>query len=381
MASILDYLDWRGDLPLTVSPFNEVDNFILTQVVSLDLTGLVPADDGSISIGETMERYRALCAEKGCYLGLLAPRETVPLAERLPETARFMDMKLSHYINHVDSEKTEQFSAVTFHLPDGSLYLSYRGTDDTIAGWKEDFLMALEESVPAQRRALAYLEQVARDQKGPIRLGGHSKGGNLAVYAAMHAPAEVKERILRVYNNDGPGFPAHVLKTEAYTSIRDRVETILPQFSLVGTMLTQEERCTVVKSNYMGPLAHDGFRWEVLGTRFVRCEGLSRSSRAFDEALDNMLDSMDVSRRREFVEELFDALSATGAVTLTDLTENRLTQALEVAKKLRSPEVSNFMSSVISHTLREYFASAGREWKEELKEELSATAKRLSRRK
>jgi len=133
----------------------------------------------------------------------------------------------------------------------------------------------------------------------------------------------------------------------------------------------------VVKSNDAGPLAHDGFRWEVLGTQFVRCEGLSRSSRAFDEALNEMMDTMDLSQRREFVEELFDALSSTGAVTLTDLTENHLAQSLEVAKKLRSPEVSRFMSGVFSHALREYFTSAGKELKAELKEELSASARRL----
>lgn len=233
--------------------------------------------------------------------------------------------------------------------------------------------MALEESVPAQRRALAYLEQVAEDLKGPIRLGGHSKGGNLAVYAAVHASPAVKERILTVYNNDGPGFPAAVLQTAAYASVRDRIVTILPQFSLVGTMLTQEEHCTVVKSNHPGPLAHDGFHWEVLGTQFVRCEGLSRSSRAFDEALDDTLSELDIHQRREFVEELFDALGATGAVTLTDLTENHLAQSLEVARKLRSPEVSRFLSEVLSTTLREYFASAGRE----IREELSSSVKRL----
>ena len=123
MANILDYLDWRGDLPLWAAPFNEVDNFILTQVVSLDFTGVISMDGPGLPIGEAMARYDALCAEKGCYLGLLAPKETVPLARRLTETPRFRDMTLSHYINHVDTEKTEQFSAVTFRLPDGSLYL------------------------------------------------------------------------------------------------------------------------------------------------------------------------------------------------------------------------------------------------------------------
>ena len=377
MANILDYLDWRGDLPLSVSPFNEVDNFMLTQVVSLDFTGAVPADGECVSIAEAVARYDALCEEKGCYLGLLAPKETVPMTRMLAETVRFRDLRLSHYVNHVDNANAEQFSAVTFHLPDGSLYLSYRGTDDTLAGWKEDFLMATEEAVPAQRYALTYLEQVARENAFPIRLGGHSKGGNLAVFAAVYASAPVKERILQVFNNDGPGFPARVLDSEEYAAVRDRIVTILPQYSLVGTMLTQEENCTVVKSNDIGPMAHDGFRWEVLGTAFVRCEGLSRSSRAFDEALDDVMASLNVEERRRFVEELFDALGATGAVTLTDLTEKRLAQSLEVAKKLRSPEVSDFLSKVFSNTLREYFASAGKELREELKEELTASARWL----
>ena len=186
-------------------------------------------------------------------------------------------------------------------------------------------------------------------------MGGHSKGGNLAVYAAASVPAEVQARITAVYNNDGPGFDEAFLASEGYRRIAPRIITLLPQYSIVGTLLTQAESCTIVKSSKPGVAAHDGFNWEVLGTAFLRCEHLSRRSRAFDETMQEMLQRMDQSERAEFIDTFFDLLCADGAVTLTDINEHKLRSALELGRELRKEKtVQRFAVDAAEQMLKEY---------------------------
>lgn len=359
MANILDYLDWRGDLSFAASPFNEVDNYILCKVGTPDFTGILPADDTPVPLAEAVRAYFDRHGTRGDYLGALSSPHVGPMLRRLPQTERFRELQLSSFVNRVDLENTEQFSAVVVTMPGGKRYVAFRGTDDTIAAWKENFLMGVQDVVPAQEDALRYLIRIAQAYPGPLILGGHSKGGNLAVYAAAKAPPELQDRLTDIYNNDGPGFQEAMLRTPEYLRIRPKIHTILPQYSTVGTLLTQEKNCTVVKSDQFGLAAHDGFTWEVRGPRFVRCKALSRSSRAFDETMGEILENMDLEQRREFVNELFGTLTSTGAVTLTDLTEHRLRQAMELFRSLhREPEVHKFVEEVLERMAKEYVAAA-----------------------
>lgn len=354
MADILDYLDWRGDLSFAAAPFNEVDNYIITKIGTPDYTGFIPADGEKTDIRTATELLFAAGAENRG-MGPLASKSNVPMLRRLPDTVRFGSLKLSHYVNHIDFDNTEQFSAVTVELPDGTSYISYRGTDETIIAWKENFCMAIMDTVPAQRDALAYLIEAAELCEGELIVGGHSKGGNLAVYAAACAPKEIQDRITVVYNNDGPGFRQEFLASEGYQRIKDKIRTIVSQNSIVGTLLVQEETPEVVESSEFGIGAHDGFTWQVLGDHFVRHAGLSRSSIAFDEALDAALETMDTEQRKAMIDELFDGLMSTGAVTLTDISEAGLLNALEILRKLRrSPEVHKFAEQILELMLREY---------------------------
>jgi hypothetical protein len=237
---------------------------------------------------------------------------------------RFADVRLSDYINKIDDLEEKQFAAVTFTVGDGSRYIAFRGTDDTIVGWRENFNMSFMTPVPAQEEAVKYLDRVARGCMGSLRVGGHSKGGNLAVYASMFAAPEIQERISEVYNNDGPGFGQPVLKLKGYQSIRSRIKTIVPQSSIVGMLLEHEEEYEVVKSGGRGPLQHDGCRWEVEGTHFIRLDKLTGGSAHFDKKLKEYLEAMDIEKRREFTEVFFGILESTGAKTLTELSKSKL---------------------------------------------------------
>ena len=228
-------------------------------------------------------------------------------------------------------------------------------------------MMALSGAVPAQRDAADYLTWAASAYDGTLRVGGHSKGGNLAVYAAASASAAVQERIGVIYNNDGPGFDAAFLASSGYRAVRERILTYLPQFSIVGTLLEQDTNCTIVRSARFGVAAHDGFNWGVRGTAFLRCDDLSRSSRAFDATMERVLGQMDMDERREFIETFFRILTATGAVTLTDINERRLRKALSIARGMaKEKTVSRFVAEVIEQMVKEYVAVSAEQLRERL---------------
>ena len=358
MPNISDYMDWRGDLPLSVSPFNEVDNLILCKLVALNFTGIIP-EDGQLPLREAAEKYFELYGDGDVRLGVLVAPGVVPLMKKLMASARFGSLALCDYVNHIDQAREEQFSALTLEVPDGTRFVSFRGTDDTIVAWKEDFKMSVEGPVHAQTDALTYLRRAAWRSAAPLRVGGHSKGGNLAVYASMNAPEEVQRRILRVYNNDGPGFRDSVQHTAEYQRIQPRITTLVPQYSLVGMLLSHDDDFEIVRSTETGIAAHNGFTWEVLGTSFVRCDDFALRSRVFDQAIHAWADDLDDETRGQFVDTFFDLLGTAGAVTLTDITEHKLRQALEMVQDLRqSPEQRQLMTGVLELLIREYMHSA-----------------------
>ena len=362
MANILDYLDWRGDLHLNQDPFNEVDNLLLAELSYVDFAGIVPLP-GS---GEAVPLHQAAKVFFSRYprgkridLGVVLPRELPDLLKKLAESPRFRDAKLSDYIDLVDSAEGEQFSALTVETGDGQLYCAYRGTDDTLAGWREDLELACVPEVPAQKKAVGYLSKVARSHpRKRIRLGGHSKGGNLAVYAGVFCPLMVQRRLTAVWSNDGPGFHNDILDLPQHRRLADRIHTIVPRSSVVGMLLEHEEDYTVVDSNQLGLWQHDGFSWQVSGPGFVRMENLGEQARAGSLEMRQWVTSMTTDQRSKFVDALFSVLTASGAQTLTDLKEDRLRSVGPMVKAMKELDketrdgLLDFMQLLFRHNAR-----------------------------
>jgi uncharacterized membrane protein len=236
MATLFDYLLWRGDLSFRASPFNEVDNLILAELSFVDFAEILPSDpSASMTLRDAAEIY--FSAERETQSALLVP-EAVPLLRAAAETERFSSLYLCGFERRTDAQCEAQFAAITFLLPDGEMFIAFRGTDDSLVGWKEDFNMAFLSVIPSQSSAMLYVDRMAATYPAyRIRIGGHSKGGNLAVYSAAKCASVHRERIIRVYNNDGPGFSRAFLDSEGYTAIKDRIHTILPETSVVGMLL------------------------------------------------------------------------------------------------------------------------------------------------
>ena len=316
MNNLLDYIAWRGDLPMAVSPFNEVDNLILSELAYTDLADIVPppGEGESLSLAEAARAYLASGREQSYLIN--DPRRAL---EAAGGSERFGGLRLSAYVSEIDTQRQSQFAAVSFHLADGSCYAAFRGTDNTLVGWREDFNLSYLDETDGQLRALRYLEKLSEDFSGPLRLGGHSKGGNLAIYAAAFCNERTRRQICEVYSNDGPGFNQAVTQTEAYQQSLAKVRLIIPESSLVGILLSNKAERRIVKSSAAGIYQHDPYSWAVLGDRFVEAEKLSPSSALLDEALRRWAEELDDEQWQNLVSAIFDALDASGAETFTQM--------------------------------------------------------------
>ncbi len=321
MTNLFDYLEWRGDLSFDASPLNEVDALILSQISYVNLEGIVSSDPHAEGV-PMMDAVRTyLRAHKGekAYLGKILPPETLTLMVRAAKTRRFGALSLFGYVNRINQKDQLQFSAVSFVSSKDRCVLAYRGTDDTLVGWKENFNMSFMQPVPAQREAVAYFERIAEAKTGELTLCGHSKGGNLAVYAAVKCKKELKSRISAIYNNDGPGFDRKFIKSAEYKEMKGRIHTLLPQSSVVGLLLEHEEGYEVIRSTEKGLWQHNAFSWEVLGNRFIHLDTISEESRQIDTAIKDFMKTMKPAEREKFVDSLYETIMATGAKTLTEL--------------------------------------------------------------
>ena len=252
MANIFDYLIWRGDLPLSVSPFNEVDGAVFARLSYLPFELIMPCDSPvSVTIADAAAALISLNIKKP---GSLRKENDAKLLEMLLNSRRFRDIELFGYSHLFDAATQTQFSAVTFRPSKNKLYVFFRGTDSTLVGWKEDFNMCFVCPVPAQSNAVDYLNRIAASNGGDITVGGHSKGGNLAVYASAFCEQAARRRITHIYNYDGPGFTEDVLNSDSYKSICVLVNTFVPQSSVVGMLLGHEEKYTIIHSTESGIL-------------------------------------------------------------------------------------------------------------------------------
>ena len=327
MGTVYDYITWRGDLSFRAAPFCEVDSLILSMLSYLDMKDIVPApgEEGELSVWAASKAFLERNPDsKAAKMGVLIPKDIVKMMKAMRSTKRFGTLKMSGFVNVIDPETELQFSAVTFLLGNGTAVVTYRGTDDTLVGWKEDMNMCFLPVVPAQLKAVEYLTAVAQRHQGKIILTGHSKGGNLAVYAAVHSDASIRQRITAVYSNDGPGFGKNILDDPDYLEMRPRICNLVPQSSVVGMLLEHDENFTVVKSRQKtGFLQHNGLSWEILGNSFVHLKDVTPDSRKLDRTVNQWIRDMTPEQREEFAEAVYQLFSVDGAQTLTDLVAAR----------------------------------------------------------
>lgn len=370
-TTIWDYLRWRGDLLLTQDGFNEVDNLLLCIVSYIDfrrITQLRSFDPSyAMPIGAVCELLTEEDEQRG-----LSPEAYIPVMRAMAATPRFRDVKMFAFEDSYDEEKVMQFSAVSFLLPDESVFVAYRGTDTTLVGWVEDFNMSFMSAVPAQLRATEYAAEVAeRVSRRSLRIGGHSKGGNLAAWAAIHLPEKLQtKRLLAAYNNDGPGFDKSVLESDGFARVAEKLHTFIPESSAVGMLLEHAEDYTIIDSTNRSLMQHEPLSWNVLGNRFMYLGKRSEAAQLGDNVIREWLAGLTREERQEFVETLHEILSLGGKTkTLEDLHSGGLSSGVALLKEYAGADekkkkmLSELLGRLAVDAKEELRRAAGEKWK------------------
>jgi len=335
-------------LSFSESPFNEVDNLIFTQLSYLDFSHIVSAElTESVSLDEAWIKYESLDRKPE---GIVLPDEIYLMFKAMAESRRFSKIKLSGFVSKLDEFSEKQFAALTLSF-DKKIFVSFRGTDDNLVGWKEDFNMAFMETVPAQKEAALYLNNLMRKTfMKPVYIGGHSKGGNLSVYSAMHCNKKYKKRIKNIYTNDGPGFLEKVIKSNEYAEISDKIISIVPEGSVVGQLLSHGKKDDVIVKNETSVLMqHNPFTWEVLGNKFIRAEKLNDISLKVNAVIKSWLSKMSDVERENFVEAIYEFFKVNDAKSLKDIFSDKLgfLKALGTLSKESKKDISKNIGHII----------------------------------
>lgn len=349
LENIIEYVE-NNMKTFALQDFNAVDSLVLSKLSYFrfeDIVPFLPERGMPVKIGELLkaELFSFMLPDK-------RDRENSQrLLFALAASPRFRNTYLNFYVNNYDLVAEKQFSSVTFFLEDKTAYIAYRGTDSTFVGWKEDFNMAYISPIPAQEDGVKYLNTVARKIPGvALRVGGHSKGGNIAVYSAVKCDLHIQKRIKRVYNHDGPGFKENLFMSPEFLRIKDIIHTTLPESSLVGMLLQYHEDYLVIKSSRRGFMQHDAFTWIVDNDDFCYAEKISNSALLRSKSLNEWLNSLNDEKRKMFINALFEVLEKTENESFIELTEEwkKAASSILVAIKNSDPETKKFVSATLS---------------------------------
>lgn len=313
MNNVLDYIKWRGDLLYAQDPFNAIDSAIFSNLVYIRFPREL-LESGEMTVCQMQEviQQREDSAQ-------LATSHQLELLRTAAASRRFGGVRLTQYRDEFIPEEDTQFAALSGVLDDGTVAVAFRGTDNTLVGWKEDFNMSFQEAVPSQRLAVEYLQTLYARYAAPMYTCGHSKGGNLAMYAAAMSTPEIRAQIRGVYNNDGPGFQEHMLDTPGYLEMVPRIHTYVPQSSIIGMLMEHAEPYRVIKSTQVGIMQHDVFTWEVEGKAFIPVEELTPDAKFVNATIRGWLLSMNLQERNQMVDALFKLLTYGNVVRAADI--------------------------------------------------------------
>jgi hypothetical protein len=360
VKNIIDYANEIKD-PFEMNQFNIVDSLVLSQLAYLHFDGAVP-DLSDTSSPVSIQEVADIQDSNALYQDVRDSRSNRKLLFAFANSPRFRDTKLGFYVNQIDNQAEKQFSAVTFFLSDNTAYIAYRGTDSTFIGWKEDFNMAFTSPVPSQEEGVAYLDAVANRISCKLKIGGHSKGGNIAVYSSIKCSRTVQERIIQVFSHDGPGFKDEIFQSDGYLILKERIQNTLPQSSIIGMLLQHQDKYSVVKSNRVWLMQHDPFSWLISGNDFEYIPSITKSALYMNGTLNQWVNSLDNQKRELFVNTLYDVIKATNATTFYDLTGDWQKRALAALGAMR--EIDEETRKFMFQTIRLLFVLAVRNIRE-----------------
>lgn len=261
MSNLIDYLEEVKYLPFDQEPLNILDKVCINEIGYLTYEKWLSASD----LKETINLHDyAEGKDLNPDYSFMVTKERVDLAEAMVRSRRFAGLNLSDYCSVLDKEVEKQFAAMIFSLPEFDYQqIVFRGTDDSVIGWKEDFQLTYSREIPAHRSAMAFLEKHLPNLSGHIAVSGHSKGGNLALYSAVQSSTVLREQIAELLLLDSPGLMKPLLEKTSYQELKPKMTVIRPQESVVGVMLYWDKVAKLVAADGIGIAQHNVLLWQV----------------------------------------------------------------------------------------------------------------------
>lgn len=358
------YMKFRGDLDLKNHPLNEVDALIFSELSYIQFENIVPGveEKGSISLKEAAQKYVLKEGKESIFYARYEK-----LLEKMAQCPRYAELQLSNYVSVVEQENRQQFSAIHIQINPFLTFIAFRGTDETLVGWREDFNMSYMMPVPAQISAVDYVNKTTKGLFQKYYIGGHSKGGNLAIYASVFCDSGVQNNIKEVYNFDGPGFHKKIADNDSYLKIKERIHSFVPEASVVGMLMEHEEEYQVVKSYEIALMQHEGLTWSVDGTKFEKVDSTDEFSTGISSILRNWLERADYKERKVMVDTLFDIWEIGGirsVLDFKDLTVHSTTAMVKAAATLPKEQ-----REIINHLIKMWIAESKKTVVNAIKEE------------
>ena len=329
MNTIKNYIKYFKDVTFEESPFNDVDNLILCSLTYLNFDDFI---NDKMTIKDLGKLYFQVIDYKKIKNEPFIVRKTIDHFELLFNGKRYRDIVVSDYVKIVDKEK--QFGAMLFHISNDLKYLAFEGTDDSVIGWKEDFDMMYKFPVPSQKMAIDYINNVIKFSYKKVIVGGHSKGGNLAMTASMYARSYIKKKIIKVYNNDGPGFRREQVESREYKELMPKLKMFIPEEATIGLLLRNKNNYTVVKSSSRSFFQHDINNWQCYGPVLIKGT-IKEESKNLEKRVLDWLDTYDDEARKHFVNTVFNILGECEITELSQLRQFKLTRVLKFIKMSR----------------------------------------------
>jgi len=325
-TNCFDYLKWRGDLTFEVSPLNSIDVLIFSQLGYLNFDGLL---SDSFRFQETLYTLNQKFVSSANYderknMGVLINQGIPLLFDIASKSNRFALVKVCGYVAVLDFENEVQFSATTFCYAPKKYITVFRGTDDSIVGFKEDFKLAYLDVIPSQTLALNYFLQAEKELKGDFVIAGHSKGANQAMFVAVNLDKKMQIKVSAIFNFDGPGFSEEFYQRESFKNIQDKLFSFYPHFSVVGMIFYHPVNYQIVKSSEIALMQHDPLSWQLIGKDFVTEEDFAAESKFFYVSINEWTKNLSLSDKEKFVTTLFNIIESSGAKFNSDIDENKL---------------------------------------------------------
>ena len=353
MSHIVSYVKRQQENTFAEVPFNEVDALVLSQFIYLKLDGLIPTTSEKKEPVYLYEIANDLDYEK-VFMDERYRKDNIELFETMAESKRFRRMQMNYFSDITSVLAETQFSAMTVFLEEGPTVVIYRGTDETMVGWKEDFNMSFKEPVTGQSLSALYLQQVSRLFEGSFIVSGHSKGGNFAIYSSMNVEENIQNRIEKVYSFDSPGFRPEILQSMDFNKIRDRIIKYLPHSSIFGMLLQSEETYQVVECFSIGVLQHNPYNWQVAENEFKKVDKLDRRSVFLNETYNEWLYSLSDEELRAYSEIWYKVMQDANITTMLQFTKEPGKALVSLIDAIReTDDKTKEMAKALAHGLIE----------------------------